>query len=189
LNRRQSNGRINAAGVYGDYYVAVSVSPFHPAFYTQIEKGISNIVYALLDKNYLTVSSCEGHGDNPPYVKLALADKADVDDILNQFVDIPYITYKVTDSSANTEIFLDNGVSKARPLDPAKFSKHAETDSINKLFFRNHTSYCFLDIIFYEHKPAWWNFILKYYKTIHIKHIKQQVADVINSPTFPVYYK
>ena len=193
LNRKQTNGRINADGVYGEYYTAVSVSPFHPSFYTQIEKGISGIVYALLDKNYLTVSSCEGHGDSPPYVKIALADKSDIDTITNLLIAIPYITFRVSDTSANTEVFLEHGVSKVRPLDPSKFSKRGETDSINKLFLRNHTSYCFLDIIFYEHTPAWWNIIqqlkLKYHRAFHLKHIKQQLVNIIKSETFPVYYK
>jgi|694.fasta_scaffold155294_2 hypothetical protein len=193
LNRKQTNGRINADRVFGEYYTAVSVSPFHPSFYTQIEKGISGIVYALLDKNYFTVSSCEGHGDSMPYVKIALADKSDIDSITPLLINIPYVTFKISDTSANTEVFLENGISKVRPLDPSKFSKSGETDGINKLFFRKHTSYCFLDIMFYADTPAWWNIIhqlkIKYHRAFYSKHIKQQMVDIIKSESFPVYNK
>ena len=193
LNRKQSNGRINANGVYGDYYTAVTVSPLHPSFYTQIEKGISSLVYALLAKNYLTISSCEGHGNSPPFIRLALADKSDSELVASMFADIPYVTCRLNDNSANTEVYLEQGVSKVRPLDPAKFSKQAETDGINKLFLRNHTAYCFLDIIFYEYDPSWKHIMsqikTKCHKAVYLTRTKQQVVNIIKSDTFPVYYK
>jgi len=191
LNQKQSNGRINAGG--GDYYTAVSVSPFHPLFHSQIEKGISGIVYALLDKNYLTMASCEGHDGTPPFVKIALASLSDATDILKCLNSIPYVTCKLHKTCANTEVYLENGLLRVRHLDPAKFSKIKETDAINKLFFRNHASYCFLDIILYEHNLEWWNIVgqlkMKYHKFTKLKNVKQNIVDIINSEIFPIYYK
>jgi hypothetical protein len=42
-------------------YLAVTVSPYHPDFQTQIEPGIWSLVKALNEKGYHTTSSCEGH--------------------------------------------------------------------------------------------------------------------------------
>jgi len=47
-----------------DPYLAVTVSPYHPAFSSQVEPGIWDLVISLNNKGYNTVSSCEGHYDN-----------------------------------------------------------------------------------------------------------------------------
>ena len=193
LNRKQPNGRINSDKLYGDFYTAVSVSPYHPLFHTQVEKGIRNLVYALLDKNYFTISSCEGHRDSPSYIRIALVDSIDKDSLMEHFPNLPYVTYKVIESASNAEIYSENNTIKVRPLDPNKFSKKAETAGINKLFCRNHDSYYFFDIIFYGVKHPWWDIIsllkIKYHRFKNFNKTKQTLIDIIKSEQFPVYYK
>jgi len=193
LNRKQSNGRINSDRLYGDFYTAVSVSPYHPLFYTQVEKGIRNLVYALLDKNYFTISSCEGHGDSPAYIRIALVDVIDTDVLTEYLPKLPYVTYRVVESAANAEIYSENNTLKVKLLDPAKSSKKAEADGINKLFCRNHDLYYFFDIIFYEGKHPWWDIInllkIKYHRFKNFNKTKQTLINTINGDQFPIYYK
>jgi len=59
-----TNGRINLPGADN---VARTVSPRVDSFYANIEVGIMPVVKALIERDYLTVSSCGGHfyeGDN-----------------------------------------------------------------------------------------------------------------------------
>lgn len=62
-NKTHVNGR-DIKTVYSlEPYIAVTVSPYHPDFASQIEPGIWSLVSLLNSKGYNTVSSCEGHYD------------------------------------------------------------------------------------------------------------------------------
>jgi hypothetical protein len=60
-NWLHKDGRIYASAPGEEYRVA-EVSPYNPRFETQIEQGVWPIVKALVNKGYLTIASCEGHG-------------------------------------------------------------------------------------------------------------------------------
>jgi hypothetical protein len=193
VNTKHFDGRIHAGDDLGEYYTAVSVSPMHPAFHTQIELGIRDVVYALLEKNYFTISSCEGHGGSSPFVRLALVDVADKDVIIKCLSKIPFVTCNVFDQSANAEVYVEDDIHKVKPLDQNKFSKEKEAEGINKLFLRNYSSYYFLDIVLYEDNTPWWNLLakikLEYSRSLSLKSIKKEVVSAINHDTFPVYNK
>ena len=96
LNYKHKDGRIYASHLDDDEnYTAVTVSPFHPKFETQIEDGIKEIVFPLINKNYIVISSCEGHDqylDNPA-VRLAFANENDRDYFISLFKNYKNITF------------------------------------------------------------------------------------------------
>jgi len=61
-NFLHKNGKIHASKI-GEPYVAVTVSPYHDKFQSQIEEPVWPVVKGLVDKGYLPVSSCGGHTD------------------------------------------------------------------------------------------------------------------------------
>ena len=58
LNVKDKKGKIQNPEHNGS---AFSISPYHVDFKTQIEDGVWPYIKLLLDKNYLTINSCEGH--------------------------------------------------------------------------------------------------------------------------------
>jgi hypothetical protein len=59
-NKKHSDGRIYALSQDGSYS-SHSVSPYAKSFLDNIEEKIKPLILALKDKNYLSISSCEGH--------------------------------------------------------------------------------------------------------------------------------
>ncbi|MGD1524118.1 hypothetical protein [Vibrio owensii] len=62
-NKRHPDGRVHT-GIpcdMPDWYLAMSISPDYKEFDTQVEEGIYPAVKALVDKGYMTISSCQGH--------------------------------------------------------------------------------------------------------------------------------
>ncbi len=60
-NRQWPDGRIYGLSKEGQY-TSHSVSPYSKYFSNNIEEKIKPLVFALKEKNYLTISSCQGHG-------------------------------------------------------------------------------------------------------------------------------
>lgn len=196
LNRKHPSGRICLVeSEDDDLYAAISVSPYHELFDTQIEDGIKDIVYALIDKNYMPISSCEGHDwswDNA-FVKLAVVSMEEAHKLGEYFSSIPFITVNCYEKSANNEFYEEDGVTKVRPLNPTKYDAKSEVNSINRLYFRNHNNYCFLDINLFEYTntPFWSSFvrryITRYKKSKHLKSVKLQLLTAIEN--LPFYEK
>lgn len=59
-NKKWNDGRIYALSQDGSYS-SHSVSPYAKTFLDNIEEKIKPLILALKDKNYLSISSCEGH--------------------------------------------------------------------------------------------------------------------------------
>lgn len=59
-NKKWDDGRIYALSQDGSYS-SHSVSPYAKSFLDNIEEKIKPLILALKDKNYLSISSCEGH--------------------------------------------------------------------------------------------------------------------------------
>jgi hypothetical protein len=60
-NKKWPDGRIYSLSKDGEYS-SHSVSPYSKNFLDNVEERIKPLVIALKDKNYLSISSCEGHG-------------------------------------------------------------------------------------------------------------------------------
>jgi hypothetical protein len=58
LNVKDKRGKIQNPEQNGS---AFCISPYHPNFITQVENGVWPYVKLMLDKNYFTINSCEGH--------------------------------------------------------------------------------------------------------------------------------
>jgi hypothetical protein len=196
LNRKHPSGRICVCDSDDDELnTAVSVRPYHELFSSQIEDGIKDIVYAFVNKNYMPVSSCEGHdwAWDSTFVKLAVTSMQEADELAAYFTSIPYVTVDIYEQSANTEFYVENGVTKARPLDPNRYDAKSEADTINRLYFRHHNNYCFLNINLFEYKaePFWSSilqrYIMRYKKAKYLNSTKQQILKAIEN--LPIYEK
>jgi hypothetical protein len=183
LNYRHKDGRIYASKS-GEDYAAITVSPFHPKFDSQIEDGIKDLVYALIEKNYIVLSSCQGHGGFA-FVKIAFPNATDREYLVEQLKDTPYISFVKSDRSANVELYVKNNSVKFKKLDTDGYSYREEADAINKLYFRNYSRYYFLDIQLFKYNGAWWNIIsktiLNYKRKMHFKSTQQKLLDLIKS--------
>lgn len=196
LNRKFPNGRICFVDSDDDeLYTAISVSPYHEQFSTQIEDGIKDIVYAFIDKNYMPISSCEGHdwSWDTTFVKIAVTSEDEARRIGSYFSNIPYVSIDYYDRSANNEFYVENGITRVRLLNPERYNAKSEAESINRLYFRKYDNYYFLNInLFkYEEQPFWSSilqrYIMRYKKSKKLNLVKQQVLAVINS--LPTYEK
>jgi hypothetical protein len=208
LNFKHSDGRIYASDKdQTNNYLAITVSPYHPKFEEQIEDGIKDVVFAFLNKNYITISSCEGHfkSNNTAHVKLAFPFLEDRNYIIEKLKNIPFVTFKLSDKSANVEEYKDsNGINRIKKLKDSKYSCVNEAENINKLFFKKYKKYCFLDIRFFEYKYAYFvwpyyqifnplipisNLFINYLKNKYEKQVKNLIINIINSKEFLVYDK
>jgi hypothetical protein len=193
LNRKHPSGRICLVDSDDDdLYTAISISPYHELFDTQIEDGIKDIVYAFINKNYMPISSCEGHdwSWDSTFVKLAVTSMQEARTLGAYFASIPYVTVYYYEKSANNEFYEEDGVIKVRVLDPTKYDAKSEADSINRLYFRSHTNYCFLHITLFEYTytPFWSSlirrYIMRYNKSKHLKSVKLQLLKAIQNLPF-----
>ena len=86
LNKLGEHGKIqNQSSIVSSAYF---ISPYHKHFRTQIEDGVWKYVKLALEKNYLTINSCEGHA---PEDSLEITFVFYDDDKLNKFIN--YFNY------------------------------------------------------------------------------------------------
>ena len=142
-NWLHSDGRINATLPGGDYRVA-EVSPYNPNFKTQIESGVWPLVEALINKGYLTCSSCEGHGrDLQARVSLVLP-TIESANTFKQQINLPPWRIRIKskrriyDFSSNFKTTTD--ILSQDELQTKVFPYY------NKIFHRNYTEYHFIDM-------------------------------------------
>jgi len=196
LNRKFPSGRIcYIESDDDDIYTAVSVSPFHPKFDTQVEDGIKDIVYAFLEKNYMPLSSCEGHDFSwdSTYVKLAVATEEDAEFLEKTFSTIPFVKSYIHDKSANVKLYKDsNSKWVARRIDGLEYSAFQEAKSINELFLRNYPKYYFITLVMFEYDDTpivgffkrWYT---RYKKKYLFNKVKIQFLETVKS--LPQYLK
>lgn len=192
LNYKHKDGRIYASKSIDENYTAITVSPFHPKFDSQIEDGIKDLVYAFVEKNYVVMSSCEGHDDllGFAFVKIAFSDPQDREYVIEQLKNTPYISFLKSDKSANVELYVKNNSVKFKKLDSDGYTYREEADAINKLYFRNHDRYYFLNIEFFKYSGPWWNiigkYVLKYKRLDRFKSIQQQLVSLVKSDSIRI---
>jgi hypothetical protein len=161
-NYRHKDGRIYASSPSEPYF-AVSVSPLNPEFENQIESGILPVVKALLEKNYLPISSCEGHhdlgqGDTRTFVRIVFGSDESADEFINEFGTMEYVTLEKLQTSANIVQWWENG----QPHWRAKYNdeitnSNLEHQDINFMFKRNYKQVCYVDLNLHDgrHYPFW----------------------------------
>ncbi len=177
-NYKHKDGRIYASKP-GDPYFAVSVSPLNPKFTEQIEEGILPVVEALLEKNYLPISSCEGHNDGRSFVRIVFGSEESADEFIEEFGTMPYVKLTKLYTSANIIQFWQNDKPQWRSSEYSSASLEAQ--DINLLYKRNYSSVVYVDIVLYEMEEG----ILKFFhRRKAIKDLrtnkKQRLQDITN---------
>ena len=178
-NYRHRDGRIYASNPSEPYF-AVSVSPLNPEFENQIESGILPVVMALLQRNYLPISSCEGHGDSRSFVRIVFGSNQSADEFINEFGTMEYVTLEKLQTSANIVQWWENG----QPHWRAKYNdeitnSNLETQEINLLFKRNYVQVCYVDINLYDVNQKFWDFFKRQKMIKDIMSNKKQRLDCI----------
>lgn len=152
-NKLFSDGRIFGGYDSDGVYYAVTVSPYFEEFYTQIEKGVQPLVFALKEKGFLTCGSCYGH---PMRTMVTLCFPSV--DTRREFAEnisdsgIPTLHVKFMDSLVNVGVEVDRGgnVKFSRNIEfdrTLKAHLDQETESFNNLFLRSFERYYFLQIV------------------------------------------
>lgn len=148
-NFLHKNGRIYASRL-NEAYFAVTVSPINENFESQIEKKIYPVVKALLDKNYLTIGSCEGHGSatfgDPPAVRLVFGSLESAESFINSLKDENYIKASLVEPTLNTTQFYENGRFRYKRNEFENTSNNDGVEDINRLFFRNYSNVWYVRI-------------------------------------------
>ena len=178
-NYRHRDGRIYASNPSEPYF-AVSVSPLNPEFENQIESGILPVVMALLQRNYLPISSCEGHGDSRSFVRIVFGSDQSADEFINEFGTMEYVTLEKLQTSANIVQWWENG----QPHWRAKYNdeitnSNLEAQEINLLFKRNYVQVCYVDINLYDVNQRFWDFFKRQKMIKDIMSNKKQRLDCI----------
>lgn len=151
------DGRIYASKE-GEPYTAVSVSPFNPAFNTQIEAGVKPIVDALIAKNFMPISSCEGHKGSPLFVKVAFGDVVTALDFCRVLNEIPYVyAHVLSNPFFNVEQQINQTTGQvvfARKHQDDYIALREQTKEVNALYLRSHQRVWFVDFTLYN-SPGW----------------------------------
>jgi len=150
-NFKHSDGRIYASKP-GDSYWVVTVSPYHPKFRSQIEDGVWPIVEQLVNKGYLTVSSCEGHGtENKMIVSLVFKDRNSAEKFIDYFKEIPGWYFEIYDKTRHCCHSARSGNSVICEKTEIELNEHFEEfKRYDIIFFRNYKKYVYLDMKLYK---------------------------------------
>lgn len=186
-NRMNSDGRINCEGLYEDGVVAVSVSPINPKFRSQIEDGVWPFIECLVDKNYFTMSCCEGHDDRMGdefYITLASPDKNELLLIGNKVKNIRGCKITYSDSLANNSIVWHEDGNQLKTIERLYTADlKLESEDINNMFMRNYSRYYFLTIALFSNKDnIYWEFNLTNLKSriVYLLFNKKSLTELLN---------
>lgn len=180
-NIKHKDGRIYLKINANGELFAQSISPFSKTFLDNIEPKIKELIESLIDKRYLTYSSCEGHNMTfRRYVGLAFAEEASRDHLINEIkkLNLYGIEYHSRNSVANCPIeFNDKGnytyKSKIIPKDEMD---EKETEAFNIQFHRKYERYFFLELVILKAVP---NFKGKIISFLFVKWIFKNIPLVL----------
>ena len=193
-NRLRANGRINAGYEPDGRVRAVSVSPRMPEFETQVEPLIYPTVKALVDKGYMTISSCQGHPKRT-HIKLGFGNK----ESRSEFIEImkkskiPTMYFIETEACINMEMDLDETKDnkKVRRADFEEVSEQIilmNARNFNMQFKKNYEQWFFLDMNLFQHdtiNPI--NYLYVMSNLIRKNKIIERLTTAINSDDLPAY--
>lgn len=173
LNKKWKDGRIYHLDKDGKYS-SHSVSPYSRHFEFNIEDNIKDLVLALKSKNYLSISSCEGHGLYfRRYVTIIFPSKETAEDFK---LSLPFkLTYKLQHATKvlNNSLEVDSyGNITSIIKDETKVqNKEQSIEYINFFTKRFYADAWLLDIIISEGLQPYQSFLyyLKNIKTIIFK--------------------
>jgi hypothetical protein len=155
LNRRNPDGSVNMFWAEGNNTNGIDVSPFIDNFREQIEDDIWPAVKALLDRNYLTVTSCQGH---------TLYDSA--------FVTVSFPSTIIADKFIN---MIKDAVIYAEYDDTITSS----TERLNRLFLKDYSNYFHVRVGVLQYSPMI-NFFLQPIKKMFIEHLTYKLQSLPN---------
>lgn len=172
-NYKHPDGRIYASNPSETYY-AVTVSPSNPKFRTQIEDGVFPVVQALLNKNYLPISSCEGHGTGQLYVKIAFGTKESAEKFITAFGVLEDVVLELSTTAANiTQQIQHNRITfKRKQADEYVGSEIIDT---NIIYNKDYKQVFYVDIILYKRYTGILEFIKRHFassKRVEMKPIR-----------------
>lgn len=151
------DGRIYLKITANGELFAQSISPFSKTFFDNIEPKIKDLVKALIDKRYLTYSSCEGHNLSfRRYIGLAFANEESRQHIIDQIksLKLPGVECHIKDSVANCPIEFNekgNYIYKSKII--PNETNQQEIDAFNIQFHRNYERYYFLELVILKAVP------------------------------------
>lgn len=115
---------------------AYTVSPYHKDFRSQIEDGVWDYVNVALQKNYLTINSCEGHLlEDSLEITFAFYDYEKMDKFIKYFKQ-PLIHMVVEDRFMN----------KFNGHEFEYIDKKEEIQALNKMFMMTNEDYKFVTV-------------------------------------------
>jgi len=185
-NWLHADGRIYASAAGEEYRVA-EVSPYNLNFKSQIEAGVWPIVNALVNKGYLTNSSCQGHGwDLYCCVSLVTPSLESATILAGQLMLDPWdikVKVKISiydyDSSFKTikeDLDRDELKTKVFPY-------------YNKIFRRNYEEYFFIDMKLSKYcgYGLLWNWLTKTTSTKYKIAMEQMTDHITNKLPHSIY--
>jgi hypothetical protein len=180
------DGRIHATKPGEDYKVA-AVSPYNPKFHTQIEAGVWPLVDALIQKGYLTCSSCEGHTwDTHARVSLVFPTIESAQEFTNQ-VKMPLWEIKI---KTNREIYNhENNLKTTVDILNQQELKKKVFSYYNQIFQRNYSEYYYVDMYLpkYSGYNFIWNFLTKQPSEKYKKLMQQMIDKIQNELPHSIY--
>ncbi len=186
-NRMNSNGKINCEGLYEDGVVAISVSPINPKFRSQIEDGVWPFIECLINKNYFTISSCEGHEDRSGdyfHITLTSPCKNELKVIENEVKSIRGCKVSNKDSIAGCSIVWHEDGKQLKTIETRTVVDiEGEAEDINNMYLRKYPRYYFLTIDMFTNKDdIYYEFNLTNLKNriIYLIFNKKSLAELLN---------
>jgi len=150
-NIKKPNGKVNCEGLYGEGVVAVTVSPLNKKFKSQIDDGVWPFVERLIELNYMTMSSCQGHplpgGGDHFHFLLATPSLEYAEELKKIFESVPYFSVIIKNSVSNVSIKIKNNSSYGFEVEKnVSVDLEEEYRDINYMYFRNYEKYWFVDV-------------------------------------------
>lgn len=173
------DGRIYLKITANGELFAQSVSPYSKTFFENIEPKIKDLVKALVDKRYLTYSSCEGHDLSfRRYIGLAFADEQSREHLIQQIqtLNLPGIEFLRKESVANCPIEVNEKghYTYKEKIIPLHQINEQEIHAFNIQFHRQYERYYFLELVIlnavplFEGKMISFSFIKWLFKNIRL---------------------
>lgn len=166
-NILHKDGRIYLKITASGELFAQSVSPYSKTFFDNIEPKIKDLVKSLIDKRYLTYSSCEGHDLTfRRYIGLAFVDEESREHLINAIKELKIkgIEFYRKDSVANCPIDVNEKghyTYKEKIIPLNKINEH-EIHAFNIQFHRQYERYYFLELVILNAVPMFEGKILSF---------------------------
>lgn len=166
-NFKHKDGRIYASKP-GEPYWVYTVAPYHANFKSQIEDGVWTLVNQLNKKNYMTVSSCEGHyfHDDCIRVSLIFITFKEAKKFIKRCSKIEGWFFKIENKKRS--IWKSNSDNNGNVVDSQyKIIQKEEMkgifDHYNTIFYRNYDEYTFVDMFLAKYPESGIKkFVMKY---------------------------